>query len=244
MSSFAVILAAAGRSSRFGESRRKKPFLELKGRAIWLRALDPFLSRDDVQQILISVSPDDLEWFQEYFRANLALLDIELVPGGQERADSVQNALNRVRDDIDFVAVHDAARPLLTKSWVQKIFAAAQEFGAAIPACPVVSTVKRVVAEQIVATVPRAELWQAQTPQTFRRELLQAAYAQRGNFQATDEAQLVERLGQAVHVVDCSPMNLKITTKEDFQIAEALLEILPKEPTLRNLHPFDDSRWD
>lgn len=241
--SVAVILAAAGRSTRFGESRRKKPFLELAGRAVWLRALDAFVTRDDVQQILMSVSPEDIEWFKEHFRANLAFTDIDIIPGGAERADSVQNALVAVRPEIEFVAVHDAARPLLAKKDVDRIFAAAREHGAAVPACRVVSTLKRVADSTITETVSRADLWQAQTPQTFRRSLLAEAYAQRGSFQATDEAQLVERLGHPVHIVECSAMNLKITTKEDFQIAEALLKILPQDKPL-SLHPFADERWD
>lgn len=223
MPNFALILAAAGRSSRFGPSDLKKPFLELNGRAIWLRALDAFTGRPDLAQVLISLSPEDLGWFQTHFRGALQRYAIELVPGGKERADSVQNALNRVRNDIDFVAVHDAARPLLKANDVDRVFAAAQLYGAVIPVCPMVSTVKRVAEGTIVETVSRADLWQAQTPQTFRRELLQTAYAQRGDFPATDESQLVERLGHTVHVVECSARNLKITTPDDFQIAKALL---------------------
>ncbi len=242
MASFAVILAAAGKSSRFGKSNRKKPFLELKGRPIWVRALEPFIARDDVQQVLISIAPDDLDWFKDQFRANLAFMNVELVAGGAERADSVQNALSRVRNDIDFVAVHDAARPLLTKADVNKVFSAAEKHGAAIPACPVVSTLKRVQGGNIVETVPRADLWQAQTPQTFRRELLLRAYAQRKGFQATDEAQLVERLGEPVHIVECPAMNLKITTQEDFRMAEVLLDAIPRKDGLRPLHPFADER--
>lgn len=242
MPSFAVILAAAGKSTRFGESRRKKPFLELKGRPIWVRALEPFLKRDDVQQTLISIAPDDIDWFKDQFRANLAFMNLEIVPGGAERADSVENALRQVRNEIDFVAVHDAARPLLTPAWVNDVFSAAQQHGAAIPAAPVVSTLKRVHEQTITETVPRADLWQAQTPQVFRRDLLLQAYEQRQGLQATDEAQLVEQLGTPVHVVESSAMNLKITTQEDFRMAEALLGALPQERALGQLHPFADER--
>ncbi|HWL06922.1 MAG TPA: 2-C-methyl-D-erythritol 4-phosphate cytidylyltransferase [Planctomicrobium sp.] len=239
MAKVAVILAAAGRSSRFGgEARRKKPFIDLKGRPVWVRALEPLIQHPDVVQSLIVVSPDDLEWFKDKFRPNLAFLNVDVVAGGTDRADSVQNGLAHVRSDVDFVAIHDAARPLLVKKWVSDVLSAAEKTGAAILATPISSTVKRVQSHRIVETVPREELWQAQTPQVFDRKLLMEAFAKRGDLVATDEAQLVERIGCAVSIVEGSPLNLKITTQEDFRMAEVLLEALPREKTLANLHPF------
>lgn len=242
MSTFAVILAAAGRSSRFGSaaSRERKVFQELKGRPIWLRAAEAFTGRDDVKQVLVVVSAEDEDWFRDKYQPNLAFTEIDVVTGGAERADSVQNALERVRTDIDFVAVHDAARPLITGLWIDDIFAAAEQSGAAIPAIPVSSTVKRVADGSITETVPRAGLHAAQTPQVFRRELLQEAYAQRGDLTSTDDAQLVEQLGRAVSVVPGSPLNIKITTHEDMKLAGAFLSILPKEKTLDALQPVED----
>lgn len=240
MATFAVILAAAGRSTRFQMNQRKKPFVDLKGRAVWLRAAELFLNRDDVVQALIAVSPEDLDWFKEKFRPNLAFMDIDIVAGGAERVDTVQNALARVRSDVDFVAVHDAARPLLVPEWIDAVFQAAERTGAAIPAIAVTSTLKRVTGDKtITETVPRDDLWQAQTPQVFRRELLLDAFAQRGDSPATDESQLVEQLGHKVTVVEGSPMNIKITTGHDFRMAKALLDALPKK-TIRALHPFAD----
>ena len=238
MPKFAVILPAAGKSSRFVHQRRKKPFVELRGRAVWLRSVDLFAGRPDVSQTLLVISPEDLEWFRETFRADLAFGDIELVTGGAERADSVQNALARVRPDAEFVAVHDAARPLMVETWVTEVFAAAVAHGAAIPAVRTASTVKRVQEKTILETVPRDALWQAQTPQVFRTELLREAYARRDGFIATDEAQLVERLGHPVHVVEGSPMNFKITTADDFRMAEAVLGVLPRPKSLPPLSPL------
>jgi len=245
MAKFAVILPAAGKSTRFQSHKRKKPFIEMKGRAVWLRALEYFINRDDVVQSIVAVGPDDLEWFKEKFRPNLAFLDVEIVTGGTERADTVQNALARVRSDIDFVVIHDAARPLLAKAWIDRVFAAAEKSGAAILAIPVTSTLKRGKQDQpIDQTVSRTDLWAAQTPQVFRRHLLLDAFARRGDLQgdlqATDEAMLVEQLGQPVTLVNGSPMNLKITTEEDFKMAESLLNALPKEKTLKSIHPFAD----
>ncbi|MCC7421332.1 MAG: 2-C-methyl-D-erythritol 4-phosphate cytidylyltransferase [Planctomycetaceae bacterium] len=243
MPRFAVILPAAGRSSRFGSGppSKRKVFQELKGRPVWIRAVEPFVNRDDVVQTLICVSPEDIDWFKEKYRANLAFMNVDIVPGGTERADTVQNALARVRPEADFVAVHDAARPLIVAEWITAIFKAAEASGAAIPAAPVAATLKRVRGDRsIEETVSRAGLWQAQTPQVFRRTLLMEAFAKRGSFQPTDEAQLVERIGHDVTVVEGSPMNFKITTQDDFRMAEALVDALPKAKTLRALHPFAD----
>jgi len=246
MAKFAVILAAAGQSSRFGAKspREKKVFQELKGRAVWLRSAEAFQNRDDVAQMLIVVSPDDLDWFREKFQPNLAFMDIDVVAGGAERADSVQNALAKVRSDVDYVAVHDAARPLIVRPWIDEIFAAAIETGAAIPGTPISSTVKKVTDGRIEKTVPRTGLYAAQTPQVVRRDLLLDAYAQRGSLPATDEASLVENLGHPVSLVEGSPLNIKITTRSDLKIATAFLDLLPKEKTLETLHPFADDGLD
>lgn len=245
MSRFAVILPAAGQSTRFSAQRRKKPFVELKGRPIWVRTAEHFVNRKDVVQTLVVINPDDLDWFKEKFRPNLAFMDIEIVTGGEERADSVENALGRVHADVDFVAVHDAARPLLAPQWIDAVFQAAEKYDAAIPGIPITSTVKRVESleknrHQIVETVPRDTLWLAQTPQVFRRELLLDAYSKRDETNFTDEASLVEQFGHPVAVVPGSPMNIKITVPDDFKMAEALLDCLPKEQGLKSLHPFAD----
>ncbi|MGD9857292.1 MAG: 2-C-methyl-D-erythritol 4-phosphate cytidylyltransferase [Planctomycetaceae bacterium] len=243
MPRFAVILPAAGKSTRFGDARRKKPFVELKGRPVWVRTAEAFVNREDVAQTLVCIAPEDLDWFKEKFAPNLAFMNVEIVPGGSSRADTVQNALARVRADIDFVAVHDAARPLIVKKWIDIIFAAAEKHGAAIPAVPLSSTVKRVDRDRIVDTVDRRGLWAAQTPQVFARQVLLDAYAKRDVFEATDDAQLVERIGQSITVVEGWPMNLKITTQDDLRMAEALLSALPQEKSLRSLHPFADERF-
>ncbi|WP_417849517.1 2-C-methyl-D-erythritol 4-phosphate cytidylyltransferase [Thalassoglobus sp.] len=244
MAKFAVILAAAGRSTRFGDSKRKKPFIDLNGKPVWLRAAEPFLAHKDVTQVIIVVSPDDLEWFKEKFRPNLAFMDIQVATGGDQRADSVQNALGLVNPDIDYIAVHDAARPLITTDWIDAVFKQAQKSGAAIPASPIRGTIKRASAGFIEETVPRTALWEAQTPQVFERKLLIETYQQRNDFNATDEAQLIEKAGHAVSIVECSSMNIKITTKDDLRIAGALLNALPKKKTLRPLHPFADEKPD
>jgi 2-C-methyl-D-erythritol 4-phosphate cytidylyltransferase len=245
MSKFAVILPAAGKSSRFHDKNYKKPFAPLADRAVWLHSAEKFLHRQDVKQVIVVISPEDREYFNFKFASNVAILGIEVVIGGQERTDSVQNALARVQSDVEYVCIHDAARPCLADEWISNVFDAAQKSGAAILAIPVAGTLKRVRGDHsIETTVPREGLWEAQTPQVFRRDLLLKAYAERGAKPATDDAELVERLGQKVTVVTGSPVNLKITTREDLRLAEQAFKALPKPKFQGPAHPFaDDDMW-
>lgn len=246
MAKFAVILPAAGKSTRLAMKNRKKVFLDLKGRAVWLRAAEHFTNRDDVLQTVIVISPEDMEFFKEKYAPNLAFMNIEIVAGGADRSESVRNGLARIQPDVDFVAVHDAARPLLCKEWVDRVFKAAEKTGAAMAGIRVTSTLKRVGANGCIeATVSRDCLWEAQTPQVFRRQLLIDAYARQGDLKPTDEAQLIEQFGHPITMVECSSINMKITTAEDLRLAEAALEAVPKPNVLRPLHPFADeeARW-
>lgn len=249
MGRFAVILPAAGRSTRFGDPKQKKIYAELDGRAVWLRAADSFLGRTDVLQIIVAISPEDRELFDRRYQANVAFLDITVVEGGAERSDSIERALEAVSPACDFVAVHDAARPCLTSEQVEAVFAAAIQHGAAILAVAVADTLKRVGPDhQILETVPRAGLYGAQTPQVFRKDLLLKAYANRHRLTEaiTDDAQLVEALGHPCAVVEGSPMNLKITTQCDLRLASAILKAQPKPERDAPLHPFADetAKWD
>lgn len=245
MAKFAVILPAAGKSSRFHDAHYKKPFVPLENRAVWLHSAERFINRDDVKQVIIVVSPEDREEFDFKFGANVAILGIDVVNGGAERSDSVAQALARVKPNIEYVAVHDAARPCLANEWIDKVFAAAEQTGAAILAIPVGGTLKRSRdGKTISETVPREKLWEAQTPQVFLRQLLLDAHAKCSGTPSTDDAQLVERLGHSVTIVPGSPINLKITTKEDLRLASFALKALPKRKLMGPAHPFEgDDIW-
>ncbi|MGD9722266.1 MAG: 2-C-methyl-D-erythritol 4-phosphate cytidylyltransferase [Pirellulales bacterium] len=245
MAKFAVIMAAAGASSRFHDKNYKKPFAPLANKAVWLHSAERFVNRADVKQLIVVISPEDREDFQFKFGANTAILGIDVVDGGSERAESVAKGLAHVKADIDFVCVHDAARPCLADEWITTIFEAGERTGAAIFGVPVSSTLKRVTKDhKVQETVSREGLWEAQTPQVFRRQLLLDAHAKRGNFPATDDAQLVERLGHPVTVVPGSSINLKIATREDLRLAEQALKALPKPKLAGPGHPFaGDDMW-
>jgi 2-C-methyl-D-erythritol 4-phosphate cytidylyltransferase len=223
--SVAVILPAAGQSTRFG-GLDKKPFVSLDGRAIWQRSAELFWTRPDVSKVYLVIAPDDRDMVRSRFGGLLAFANAELVTGGAERFESVANALAKVPDDVEFVAIHDAVRPLVKPQQIDAVFAAAKTHGAAMLAMPLADTLKRVDTDKkILETIPRANLWQAQTPQVFRRDWLVEAYAKRSQLRTaiTDDAQLVEAVGHAVYVVESTMMNFKITTKADQELAELIV---------------------
>jgi 2-C-methyl-D-erythritol 4-phosphate cytidylyltransferase len=247
MPTVAVIIPAAGQSSRFG-GNEKKPFTSLDGRPVWQRSAELFWSRDDVTKVYLVIAPGDRETFRGRFGHLIAFANIQLVDGGHERFDSVANALTAVGESADFIAVHDAVRPLAPAGLIDAVFAAAMKHGAAMPAIPVADTLKRVDAasNRIIETIPRAGLWQAQTPQVFKREWLAEAYGKRTSLPGpiTDDAQLVEALGFEVKVVAGSASNFKITTREDLELAEAILKSrMSKKPAGPALGFHDEAKW-
>ena len=245
--SFAVILLAAGKSRRFQDPHYKKPFAPLAGKGVWLHSAEKFLNHPQVKQVILAIAPEDQEWFHSKYGANIAILGIDVTLGGEERYHSVEGALKQLKPEIDMVAIHDAARPCLAAEWINTIFSAAEKTGAAIPAIPVTSTLKQVDAQGIIKqTIPRDQLYLAQTPQTFRRDWLETAYEKRAELLAevTDDAQLVEALGKTVTTVAGSPINLKITSKADLKLAEQALKALPKPKLSGSGNPFgNDDLW-
>jgi 2-C-methyl-D-erythritol 4-phosphate cytidylyltransferase len=240
---FAVILPAAGRSTRFGDPKQKKVYAEVEGRAVWLRAVEPFVNRDDVAQILVVIAPADRDLFERRYRPSVAFMNITVIEGGAERSDSVLKALEAIDPSCEYVAIHDAARPCLTTEQVDAVFAAAKRQGAALLAVPIADTVKRASPENLTTeTVPREGLYLAQTPQVFRLDLLRKAYANRSRLGSavTDDTQLVEAIGHSCAIVESTLMNLKITTAGDLRLAAAVLKALPKPSSEGPAHPFAD----
>jgi 2-C-methyl-D-erythritol 4-phosphate cytidylyltransferase len=214
---------------------------------VWLRAVEQFVTREDVCQCLLVVAPEDQEMFRRRYTANIAFLNVKIADGGAERFESVANALKMLPPEADFVAVHDAVRPCVTEGLITAVFAEAVKTGAAILGLPINDTIKQVdVHNRVTATQPRKGLWLAQTPQCFRRDWLVEAYEQRAKFgkDITDDAQLVEAAGRAVTVVEGAATNIKITTRADLIFAEAVLKSLPKPKPSGPAHPFaDEQMW-
>jgi 2-C-methyl-D-erythritol 4-phosphate cytidylyltransferase len=246
MANIAVILPAAGQSTRFRD-KEKKPFVNLDGRAVWLRTTEHFVTRKDVVQCIIVIDKNDEEMFRRRYQANLAFMNVRIAHGGAERFESVANALALVPPEADLVAIHDAVRVCVTDALIDAVFSKAEQTGAALLAVPITDTVKQVDDHhKITQTKSRHGLWLAQTPQVFRREWLVEAYQNRAKFgkQITDDAQLVEAAGHAVHVVEGSMSNIKITTKGDLFLADAILKSQPKPKASGPIHPFaEEEMW-
>ena len=249
----AVIICAAGQSKRFGGStklttgtKKKKVFTDVAGRAVFLRSVELFANREDVKQILLAIAPEDEELVRIKWEANLAFYNVKICFGGNERCDTVKNALTLVKEDIDLIAVHDAARCCVTKKWLDEVITAAAEKDAAILACPVVATIKKAKDKTITKTVDRNGLHEAQTPQVFKAQLLKKAYAnlkEQDKNKINDDAQLIEALGEKVAIVETDNSNIKITRQSDIVIAEAILKSRPKLDSKGYRGPYNEAQW-
>jgi 2-C-methyl-D-erythritol 4-phosphate cytidylyltransferase len=240
-----VIICAAGASSRFG-GKRNKPFVDVAGRAAFLRSLELFTSRDDVKQVLLAISPEDEELVTVKWGPNLKFYDVQICFGGAERFDTVTKTLELINDNIELIAVHDAVRCCTTKKWIDDCFAAAAKSGAAMLACPVSATIKKVKDNTIIKTVDRSGLYEAQTPQVFEASLLRNAYENLKNLDASkisDDSQLVEALGHKVSIVETDSSNIKITRKSDIAIAQAILKTRAKAIPKGYVGPYAEAQW-
>ena len=245
MKKLAVIVCAAGAGVRFGGGR-KKPFIEVAGRAAFVRSIDFFANRDDIKQIILAISPGDEEMVKLKWGANLSFSGAKLCYGGDERFETVAKALEMIGDDIDLIAVHDAVRCCLKDDWVDEVIAQAAKTGAAILACPVVATLKKVVDGKITETVDRTGLYEAQTPQVFDAALLREAYSGLGKMDKntiSDDAALVEAMGKEVAIVETDHSNIKITRKSDVLIAEAIIKARPKPKPEGPVGPYAEAQW-
>lgn len=214
-----ALIAAGGHGARFGGGRPKQ-LLTLAGRPILQRSVDAFLRSSIIDEVIVAVPAGLATAPPAYLQS--ARKPLRVVVGGARRRDSVAHAFAQVSPQADVVVIHDAARPLVSEMVIRRTVDGAVAAGAAIAAVRAHDTVKRAGADGlIVETLPREEIYLAQTPQAFRTGVLRAALALAGD--ATDEAALAERAGHHVKLVDGDPTNLKITTPDDLAMAERLL---------------------
>ncbi|MFC5559544.1 2-C-methyl-D-erythritol 4-phosphate cytidylyltransferase [Ureibacillus thermophilus] len=221
---YEVVLPAAGSGKRMGAGTNKL-FLSLADKPILIHTLEVFEKDSKCTGIYLAVKPEEREYIQRLLNEYNITKVKGLPNGGKERQHSVHACL-KVMKDVDIVLVHDAARPFILQSVIDRLVETAYEKGAAIAGVRAKDTMKKVREGIIVETVEREDLWAIQTPQAFRFELLRQAedLAEKVGFLGTDEAMLVERLGHEIHIVESSYENIKITTKEDLIFGEAILK--------------------
>jgi len=241
----AAIICAAGPGTRFG-GKRHKQFVDVASRAAFLRSVELFSNREDVKQILLAIPQEDEEIVNVRWGANLSLFNVKVLIGGATRFETVNKALSMLKDDIELVAIHDAARCCVMANWVDDAIKTAAKTGAAILACPVTATLKEVKDGVIIRTVDRTVLYEAQTPQVFEVTLLKKAHeaADKANMEKiSDDSLLVEALGHKVSIVETDSSNIKITHTADVAIAEAILKNRPEPKKEGYVGPFYEAQW-
>jgi len=221
MKRYAVIVAG-GQGVRMGADRPKQ-FLEIGGKPILRHTIERFQAFDPKVEVILVLPAAQKDWWRDYCRQSGFLERYTLASGGITRFHSVQNALRYVKEE-GVVAVHDGVRPLVSRSLLERMFAAAEEYKAVIPALPVVESMRRVDGESS-EPVSRDGMVLVQTPQLFDASLLKEAYRQPFSPAFTDDASVVEAAGTAVHIVAGDRTNLKITTPDDLDFAARLLSI-------------------
>jgi len=244
MAKFAVVIPAAGKAERFGGSENKT-FAKMGGRPVFLRSVEQFIHRKDVCQTILAVAPEDMSTMKSSYGANLGFLNVTLVEGGARRCDSVAAALEVIAEEAEYVAIHDAARPCVTTEMIDRVFAEAVKSGAAILAVPITGTLKRVSESKVIdGTESRTGLYEAQTPQVFRKDIILDAFErlQGSAVDVTDDAQVVEMAGHPVSIVDSDPTNLKVTAKSDMVLGNAILKARPAKAVPR-LGAFEEAQW-
>ncbi len=223
-----ALIVAAGEGKRIGGAVPPKPFLPIGDRPMILHTLRRFEESRTVRKVVLLTSKKEISRCQELVRSDSQLRGLECIirPGGLRRQDSVSQGLTQLDADCEVVIIHDGVRPFVSSRLIDRCVEVAFKEGAVIVGVPVRDTIKVISTGRLVReTPPRDSLWEIQTPQVFRTEIIREAYRQAvlEGTEATDDAMLVERLGKNVTLLEGQTTNIKITVPEDFLFAEALL---------------------
>ncbi len=245
-----IIIPAAGSSARFGT--KDKLAEDIGGRPLLLRTVEFFTKREDVLEIVVAGPEDAFDEFQDRYGPALSFHGVKIIVGGKEgRWKSVRNALEHISCNVDRIVIHDGARPALCNALFDTLLLASKEFNAVAAALPITGTVKRVAdtptiigdedaiadsilgtssqksvdAYEVIETIDRTALWELQTPQIFEPSLLRRAYEQDDLDECTDDAQVVEKLGEPVHVIEGDSRNIKVTTPADIALIRSILHV-------------------
>lgn len=216
-----AIIPAAGAGERFGE---KKQLKLLNGRPLIFHTIQPFINSELINEIIVVVPKENVNQVGREFKSTLTSKKIEVISGGKTRQQSVNNGLKMSNIESELICIHDGVRPFLTVTLIEKVIKAAIGHDGAILATPSSDTIKRVLGNQILETLPREEIWRAQTPQVFLKSALEEAIevAIDENLEGTDEASILEKIGYQIGFIEGSSLNIKITTKEDWIFAKAI----------------------
>ena len=216
-----AIIPAAGAGERFGE---KKQLKLLNGRPLIFHTIQPFINSELINEIIVVVPKENVNQVGREFKSTLTSKKIEVISGGKTRQQSVNNGLKMSNKESELICIHDGVRPFLTVTLIKKVIKAAIGHDGAILATPSSDTIKRVLGNQILETLPREEIWRAQTPQVFLKSALEEALeiAIDENLEGTDEASILEKIGYQIGFIEGSSLNIKITTKEDWIFAKAI----------------------
>ena len=219
-----VIIPAAGQGRRMN-SATNKIFLPIQGKPVLIHTLEKFSAVDRVSNFIIAAAEYEIDDVKNLVAGKFSK-PIEVIAGGSERQFSINNCLQLVPPESEIVLVHDAARPLVSKTVIENVIDSAEKFGASIAAVREKNTVKFADDDLFVEkTLPRSNLWEVQTPQGFRRDIIFRAYesALKDHFVGTDDSSLVERIGIKVKIVESDSFNIKITTPDDLIFAQHVL---------------------
>jgi len=210
---------------RFGGKKQIKEFFD---RPLFIVTMQPFINSELINEIILVISDEDSIQFHKDIELLGLSKSIKVVTGGDTRQESVYNGLLEADKSSDLICIHDAVRPFVNESLIKKALDPIKNHDGVIIALPSTDTIKRVVNDQILETIPRETIWRAQTPQIFFKEpLLEALkFAQSEKINGTDEASLLERIGYQIGFVEGSPFNIKITTSQDWIFAEAIYNYL------------------
>ena len=216
-----AIIPAAGDGERFGE---KKQLKLLNGRPLIFHTIQPFVKSELINEIIVVVPKDNVNQLSRDFKSTITSKKIEVVEGGETRQQSVYNGLRISDEESKLICVHDGVRPFVTLALIEKVIKASMEHDGAILAAPSTDTIKKVMGDQILETLPRETIWRAQTPQVFSKPALKDAIqiAIDEKLEGTDEASILEKIGYQIGFVEGSSLNIKITTKEDWIFAKAI----------------------
>ncbi|MDP2911287.1 MAG: 2-C-methyl-D-erythritol 4-phosphate cytidylyltransferase [Candidatus Omnitrophota bacterium] len=222
----AAIVPSAGRGTRL-KTRMGKPYIKLGSKPVLAHTLIALERNKKIKEIFVAIEKDKIGKASREIIRKYGIKKARLLAGGRERMDSVYNALRLVSGDIDYVLIHDGVRPFVTDQLIEDLLKAAAKFNASVAGVPVKPTLKFASEDRFIKyTPPRQYFWEAQTPQVFKKDLIMKAYefARKKNIRATDDAMLVEKIGVRPKIVMGSYSNIKITTREDLELARIILK--------------------